>query len=247
MTNASIPFPSNVYTVENEDGDVLLSWDKVDANYYIVYESYNEIDWYPLVDRNEKNMWYWDTPYCIRIYGHDPGSMVYYAVAAVKDDIMSEYSYSEGLLLSSKLSDKEFDQYLNQYVKYINVDGLRMNFESHFVYQSDEDNLTYVYSYLDEIDYFNYIEFTKISDYKLAKALKDKAVEYSKLVGQDVVITLVYSDAFYTNPVSFRNNYIYSDTITYYQNDRYWFVWYPLLEVDNFSNFYNNWHGSFYF
>ena len=247
LTYADLPSPDNVYAVEDENGDVLLSWDYMDADYFIVYESYNGEDWNELFDSYGFNEWYWDYPYCIRIYGHDPNSHVYYAVAAVKDGMMSEYSYSEELILISKLSAKELDEYLNIYSNFFTVDGVRLNFEGHFVYQSDEDETLFVYSYIDEMDYLNYLEITEKGDHNLASALKNKAVEYSKLAGGDVILTLVYSDYYYTNPLSFKNNYIYDDTVTYYKNDNCWFVWYPLVEVDNYDDYYSNWHGSFYY
>lgn len=247
LTHGKLSIPQNVKAVASGSGDILLYWDNMNADYYVVYDSVNGNDWKEIVDNNGRNKWNWSQNYCLTISGYNARDEAQYAVASVKGDVLSEYAFSNRVILSPKLSDYELKNYLNTNSLFITRNGLSVMFDDHDVSKSSDGKTLYVYTYINKFSFSNYLELVRNGEKDIALEIRRRAREYSTLTGYDIIISLVYSDTYNTYPSAFKENYIYNNTVTYNSSYYNWFVWYPVMELNNYSNYYRNMFGLYNF
>jgi S1-C subfamily serine protease len=237
--------PENVLAIISEDETVLLAWDNMRADYFIVYESTDfGTTWEAVVDSKGINKWKWFSDYSIEITGYKPGTKVYYAVAAVTGTIISEYSYSNYVGISTGLTTYEIIDHLYDNMPYIYVNGSSIDFAGYDVIKSPDGTVTSIYAYLTEKNFDKFLSLEERGLGSIAKAVKNNAIYYEEIIGTDIDLVIVYSGMYDENPVYFSENYIFEDVITYDKDSGYWYVWYPLIEVFNFSNQFYSWYGS---
>jgi S1-C subfamily serine protease len=237
--------PKNVMAEVYDEVTVLLKWDNMAADYFIVFESLDYgTTWKAVVDGKGVNRWKWLSDYSVEITDYEPGTTVYYAVAAVKGSNTSEYSYSNYVGISSGMTTYDIIDHLYDNMPSITANGKTINFDGYDVVKSMDGTITSIYAYVTEENFDRFLESEKISITNIAKILKTHAVFYEEIVGTDIDLVVVYSAVYGQYPNFFEENYIDQDVIEYDKVSEVWYVWYPLIEVFNFIDQYFSWYSS---
>lgn len=246
--STGIKAPNNVIAIADSPTSVLLSWDKTFADYYTVYESldYGKT-WVPLLNENGENKWDWHSDYSVEIFDYKTGTTVYYAVAAVKDNNISEYGYSNFITLFDGMTEQEIFDDLVANLKSINVAGITISFEGFDVTRTKDGESTKIFAYINESEFQEFIGIDESNILKVAKELKDISLHYATIIGTDVEMVVVYSGLYDEYPSFLEENYISPEGIEYDPLVKLWYGWFPLLNVTNKSNVYLTWYGAYSF
>jgi hypothetical protein len=240
--------PKNVIAESNSSSSVLLSWDKSVADYYTVYESldYGKT-WVPLPNKNGENKWDWNMDYSLEVYDYEIGTTVYYAVAAVKGNNVSEYGYSNFVTLFDGMTEQEIFDDLVANVKSIKAGSVSVSVEGFDVTRAKEGKTTKIYAYINEKEFQEFIAIDESNLLKVAKELKNISLHYATIIGTDVEMVIVYSGLYEEYPSFLEENYISPEGIEYDPLVKLWYAWFPLLDVANKSSVYLTWYGAYNF
>lgn len=236
--------PRNVYAEVSIDGTVLLSWDNMAADYFVVFESLDDgVTWLPVTDNMGVNKWQWYSDYSIEIEGYDPGTMVYYAVSAVRGDKTSDYGYSNYVGITTGMTTYQIVDHLYDNMPYIIANGKVINFDGYDVEISADGTITSIYAYVTEENYNKFLDSERVGIVNIAKVLKNQAIFYEEIIGTSISISVVYYGLYDEYPVAFEDNFMYSDSVIFSEDIGYWEVWYPLIEVVNYQDRFFSWYS----
>lgn len=236
--------PRNVYAELSAEGTVLLSWDNMAADYFVVFESLDDgTTWLPVKDSNGINKWQWYSDYSIEIEGYEPGTMVYYAVSAVRGDKTSEYGYSNYVGITTGMTAYQIVDHLYDNMPYIVANGKTISFDGYDVEMSADGTITSIYAYVTENNYQRFLEAEKLGIINIAKILKNHAIFYEEIIGTSISISIVYYGLYDEYPEAFEDNFMYSDSVIFSEDIGYWEVWYPLIEVVNYQDRFFSWYS----
>jgi hypothetical protein len=236
--------PRNVYAELSAEGTVLLSWDNMAADYFVVFESLDDgATWLPVKDSNGINKWQWYSDYSIEIEGYEPGTMVYYAVSAVRGDKTSDYGYSNYVGITTGMTAYQIVDHLYDNMPYIVANGKTISFDGYDVEMSADGTITSIYAYVTEDNYQRFLEAEKLGIINIAKILKNHAIFYEEIIGTSISISIVYYGLYDEYPEAFEDNFMYSDSVIFSEDIGYWEVWYPLIEVVNYQDRFFSWYS----
>jgi hypothetical protein len=243
-----IKAPKNIEAKAVSSTSVQLSWDKTLADYYRVYESldYGKT-WVPLPNENGLNKWDWHSDYSVEIYDYRVGSTVYYAVASVKGNSVSDFGYSNYVTLFDGMTEEEIFDDLVANLKSINVGSVNISFEGFDVSRANEGKTTKIFAYVNEVEFQEFIAIDELNITKVAHELKNISLHYKTIIGTDVEMVVVYSGFYDSYPSFLEENYIAPEGIEYDPLVKLWYAWFPLINVTNKSNVYLTWYGAYNF
>ncbi len=246
VVSTDIKGPKNIVAKAGSSTSVQLSWDKTLADYYTIYESLDGGEtWLPLLNENGENKWDWHLDYSVEIYDYKVGTTVYYAVASVKGNNVSDYGYSNFVTLFEGMTDKEIFDDLVANLKSVNVGNINISFEGFDVSRSRDAKTTKIFAYINEDEFQNFVGIDESSILKIAKELKNISLHYATIIGTDVEMVVVYSGLYDDYPAFLEENYMAPDGIEYDPLVKLWYAWFPLLNVTNKSNIYLTWYGAY--
>lgn len=244
---AQIKAPYNIYAKAESSSRIVVSWDKNSADYYSVYQSLdNGKSWTPLLNKNGKNKWDWNPNYSVEIYDYKKGTSVYYAVASVKGDDLSEFGYSNHVSLFDGITEDEIFDDLVENVKNIDVSSAKISFVAFDVIRETISN-TKILAHITEDEFQEVISLDKSDIYKISKELRNISLHYATIIGTDVEMEVVYSGLYETYPSFLEENYIDPDGIEYDLLAKLWYARFPLLNVASKSGVYLTWFGAYSF
>ncbi len=246
----SVPIlpPKNIIAKAKSKTSVILSWDKNLADYYRVYESLdNGKTWIPIINENGINKWDWNFDYSIEISNYKVGSTIYYAVASVKGNEVSEFGYSNHITLFDGMTEEEIFDDLVANLKSLKTSGVNISFEGFDVDRSSDGKTTKIFAYINEGEFQEFISIDELNITSLAKELKNISLHYKTIIGTDVEMVIVYSGFYDSYPSFLEENYIEPEGIEYDPLVKLWYAWFPLLNVTNKSNVYLTWYGAYNF
>lgn len=142
----------------------------------------------------------------------------------------------------TKFTAKELQAYIEAYESSLYVNGININFNS--VSVDEGPNELFIYLYLDWQAGSNFFKAEELGLKNIANTLRNRSIIYSSLTGKDVTLILVLSDISYTYPEAFSKNYIFNQTIDYVSGFGY-IVFFPLIMVDSYSNYFSTWYTSY--
>lgn len=220
-------------------------WNDVAADYYVVYESLNGSEWTQILDNEGYVDFYYATPYCMTITGYTPGDVVQIAVAAVVDDVESDYVYSKTFSIVANTSTQMgAETLLSNTFSTLNLNGAVIEMDSYAITDFESSEI-FVFGYVNPFDFLTYLETEDQNLTKVALESRAYAEQMKKMLGKEVSFILIYTDVYDTYEKLLDNNNIYSASITYNATTKMWDVYFPLMYVDTFTNTYANWHSDF--
>lgn len=244
IVSKGVKAPKNIVAKVASSTSVLLSWDKILADYYSVYEFLNENKTgIPVLNDNGENKWYWNSDYSMEITNYEPGDTVYYAITSVKGDNVSQYEYSNSVILFDGITEEEIFDDLVANVKGINIDGTKISFIAFDVIR-ENTNSTKILAHITEEEFQEFIALSEVNILDFAKELKNISLHYATIIGTDVEMVVVYSGLYDEYPSFFKKNYISPEGIEYDPLVKLWYASFPLLNVTNKSNIYLTWYGG---
>lgn len=244
-SNVKPPAVSFVSALSLTSSEVQVTWQDNGADYYYLYDLVNESEWYQIKNFEGGYEFLSSNSFGTKISGYKSGQNVVYAVAAVKNGIISDYTFSNNVLLQSDISTAdEFELYLeNGYSKLI-LNGKQIDLQDYSVMDFNSQKVS-VFAYIRSESFTNYHDSEQLGLINHANDLKYYATQLKNLLGKDIVFIIIYADFYDFYPSGFVTNYLYSDSVTYNSNSQEWQVFYPLINVDTSSIYFMNWYSIY--
>jgi len=233
---------------------VLLYWDDMLADYYIVYESIDGGEFVPMEDIDGYNYWFWDADYCLEITGQTAGYKVEYAVASVIGEVTSDFAYSKTLIIPNTpetTANANANAKLNNILTVLNstykthsINGKTLTFNDFSVDYNDDGSIN-IFAYIDSANLIKYIESENVNFTNHKNAIFQRNLKLSQLTGVPVNLYYIYSDYYVDYPDSFEVNSIYTDSVSWDSATSSWFVFYPVCFTLTDDSIFYSYDGEF--
>lgn len=233
---------------------VLLYWDDMLADYYIVYESVEGGEFLPLEDADGYNYWFWDADYCLEITEQKAGAKVEYAVASVMGEVVSDFVYSKPFVIPSTPETTalaEASKKLNSIITVLNstykthtINGKTLTFDD-FSVDYNEDGSINIFAYMDSTNLVKYLDSEEVNFTAHKNAIFQRNLKLSQLAGMPVKLYYVYIDYYEDYPEPLDLNSIYEESVSWDSETESWFVFYPACYTITDDSIFYSYDGEF--
>lgn len=232
-----VAMPTGFKATFDGKSSVLLYWDDMKVDYYVVYESIDDGEFMPIEDSDGLNWWFWDADYCLEITGQGAGNTVEYAVASVIGDVTSDFVYSTPIKIPANTETtaianaaakiNTLSTTLNTTYKTHVINGKTLTFEEYRLDYNDDGSIN-IYAYIDANNLLIYSDMENIDFSKLKSAMFTRNALFAKLAGTDIYLNYIYTDYYDAYPDVFEANSLYDNTVSWSDSFSSWFVFYPV-------------------
>lgn len=240
--------PINITARQKNSQEVSLSWDWMDADHFLIYESVDGGESFQKVlDENEIDRWEYSNEVIVPLGEYEEGARIMFSVSAVKDGVVSERNHSNYLSLFKGMSEGEVFDDLIQNLPSISAEGTLIDFEGYDVQRTSDNRITRIYAYVNEDGFEKMLGADSDVIRGIATRLKAVSERYAELIETDVELTVLYLGLYDEYPHFLEDNYINPDGIERDQFVGLWEAEYPLINVANNSGVYITWYGPYSF
>lgn len=241
ITNFKPKAVSYVTATSLNTHEALLSWEDNGAKGYYVFEKIDDGEWYQLENASGGFEFYSYDSKGLTIQGYTVNQTVVYAVCSVENEIISDYVYSNEVVIKSNLmSNDECVAYLKNNYSYQVLNGMPVIVRD-FKIENHSDGSLGVFAYIDSSSFSNYLDAERSNLNTLAQNALYYSKQFKSALGRNITLNYIYAEYYSFYPSSFVDNYLFDNTVSYSSYNNSWFVFYPLLFVDTESNYYSTW------
>jgi len=138
----------------------------------------------------------------------------------------------------------DMENYLIKTYPTHNLNGFVIAFDSYKVFENSDGSLD-IHATFEKSNLSSYLNAEKAGLPSLAKAVRVKCLELSKLFGKKVTLSYIYSYYQTEIPEEFDTNYLYDEPIFYDYTVYKWGIYYPMIAVLSDKDYYYTWRASY--
>ncbi len=233
----SIEFIVNAW---NAEPYTYIQWTDIGVNKYFVWYSENGSDWIQLMNTNGTDYFTYTSGY-YSVYISNFTDDTYYeiAVTAVNNEELIE-SNVVGLIgpNPSKLTIDELEDYLSKNKSYMVVGGVRIDFLEFSA--SNEYGFNYIAVSMNAANVSKLLNVLMDSSTALISPSGNYALEIQEILGEPVVLDIIYSDFVSSYPAPYAYNAIFGNPVSWSIINNSWQIFYPYIEIE--TTMYNTYY-----
>jgi len=237
----------------SDDELIYLQWNDVGADYYHVYLSVNNGEFFKLenLDDGGYAFSHYEGQHSITVGDCYEDEICDFFVVSLVNGEEKSWSNVEGIRgpLEVAYSDEEYENIIENDFGIIQLDGYDLYVEDAYIYNVN-DYRKAVNLYIYPSDLTNYLDAEWYNKDELLDYLSSYASIFSEDLDSDIFLQVVYSTILYEYPSEFEENAILNESNMSpieYSDDGNWFVYFPLVYVEierNATTYnYNFWYN----
>jgi len=240
--------PINITARQDNAQEISLSWDWMDADYFLIFKSVDGGEnFQKVLNENGSDRWQYRNEINIPLGEYKEGTRIMFSVSSVKDGVISDRNHSNYLSLFKGMSESDVFDDLIQNLPSISAEGTLIDFEGYDVQRTSDNRITRIYAYVNEDGFEKMLAANSDVISGIAVRLKTVSERYADLIQTDVELTVLYLGLYDEYPHFLEGNYINPDGIRRDQFIGLWEAEYPLINVANNSGVYITWYGPYSF
>lgn|SRR5690554_270359 len=240
--------PINITARQKSAQEVSLSWDWMEADYFLIFKSIDGGESFQRVlNKSGNDRWEYSNELTIPLDDYEEGTRIMFSVSSVKGELVSNRNHSNYVSLFKGMSESEIFDDLILNLPSISAEGTLINFEGYDVQRTGDNKITRIYAFVNEDGFEEMLKGDSDVVRGIATRLRTVSVRYAELIQTDVELTVLYLGLYDEYPHFLEDNYINPDGIRRDQFIGLWEAEYPLINVANNSGVYITWYGPYSF